>query len=64
MIYGELRLTGLDENKLAEALLACQAQLLKMGLSNNVQVVVEKENDRGDFLPVEFIRRFQLINRN
>lgn len=60
MMYGELRLTGLDEDKLAEALLECQIQLLKMGLIANVEVIVEKENKQGDFLPVKSIRRFQL----
>lgn len=60
MIYGELRLTGLDEDELAEALLECQIQLLKMGLIGNVEVIVEKENKQGDFIPVKSIRRFQL----
>lgn len=62
MMYGELRLTGLDENKLAEALLACQTQLSSMGLIDNVEVVVEKQNDQGDFLLVKSIERFRLID--
>jgi hypothetical protein len=61
MYYGELRLTGLDRDRLAEALLECQIQLVKMGLISNVEVVVEKKNKQGDFLPVKSIRQFQLI---
>lgn len=64
MYYGELRFTGLDEEQLSEALLECQIQLLKMGLIQNVEVVVEKENKQGDFIPVKSIRRFRLIKGN
>lgn len=64
MMYGELRFTGLDEEQLSEALLECQIQLLKMGLIQNVEVVVEKENKQGDFIPVKSIRRFRLIKGN
>lgn len=64
MYYGELRFTGLNKEQLSEALLECQIQLLKMGLIKNVEVIVEKENKQGDFLPVKSIKQFQLIKEN
>lgn len=61
MYYGELRFTGLDKEQLSEALLECQIQLLKMGLIKNVEVIVEKQNKQGDFLPVKS-KGFRLLS--
>ena len=51
--YAELRFTGLKAKQLQEALLRCQIELLNMGILNNVEVVIEKEDKNGDFQPID-----------
>ncbi len=51
--YAELRFSGLKAKQLQEALLRCQIELLSMGIIKNVEVVIEKEDNNGDFWPID-----------
>tara|TARA_R100000808_G_C2143785_1_gene151558 strand:- start:1523 stop:1744 length:222 start_codon:yes stop_codon:yes gene_type:complete len=49
--YGELRFVGLSKERLQEALLRCQIELLNHGLLEHTEVSVDKTDKHGEFVP-------------
>jgi len=49
--YGELRFVGLSKERLQEALMRCQIELLNHGLLEHTEVSVEKTDKHGEFVP-------------